>query len=122
MAALYLHRSGTGILEQPAGIAHCFRRRDLISEKRHVGNDERFLRTAHDCRGVMNHHVKRHGKRRIVAKHGCRDRVADKQDVDARTFQQSRQRRVVCRQHGEALATLLAILQVRDTNAHISRA
>ena len=56
-----------------ASIANRLRRRDLIGEKRHVGDDQRSFRSTHHRGGVMNHHLEGDGQRGVVAEHRRRD-------------------------------------------------
>ena len=90
LPAFDFHRGRARVFQQASRVAHRFGRRDLIGQKRHVGDDERLLRAAHDRGGVMNHHVERHRQGRVVSEHRRRDRIADEQHVDSRALEQPR--------------------------------
>ena len=67
--AFNLYSRCAAFLNQPAGIPHRFFRAQLISQEWHVGDDQRPLdSTAHGFR-VVNHHVERDGKRRVIAEY-----------------------------------------------------
>ncbi len=69
-ATLDLDGRRAGVLQQASGIAHGFGCRHLVGQKRHVGDDERALRSTHDRGRVMNHHVERDRQGRVVPENG----------------------------------------------------
>ena len=112
LAAFDFHRGRSCVFQQTSRVAHRFGGCDLIGQKRHVGNDERLLRAAHDGGGVMNHHVERHRQRRVVPEHGRGHRIADQQHVDTRALEQPRHGRIVRGENREFLPPLLTILEM----------
>ena len=116
-AALELDRVAAALLHQPAGVRHALLERRLVRHERHVADDVRAPRAAHDRAAVIRDLVERDRQRRVVALHDHAERVADEQDVGAGLVEQPRERRVVGGEHGDLLAALLHLPEGVDGDA-----
>ena len=72
------------------------RRAFFISAKRQINNHQRFLRPAHHCRAMGDHHFQRHAQRRFHAVHDHAEAVANEQKVDMGVDQFGRMRVIGC--------------------------
>ena len=105
LPAFDLDRMGAR-LDEPAGVAHRLFVRDVIREVRHVADDERALRTAHDGARVMDHVVHGHAERIGITEDHHAEGVADKNDVGAGGVGDFGAGKVVGGEHAEALHAL----------------
>src|SRR5678816_2031622 len=115
-AALELHRSRAAFLEQPSGGTNGFVRTDLIGHERHVGHDEGAPRAAAHGSRVMDHHVERNGNGVVETEHYHSDGVANEDNVNTGTIEQSRHRRIVGREDRNLRARRLYRPKIGDPN------
>jgi hypothetical protein len=106
--AFELDRGAAGFGHDARGVAERLLARFLIAAKRHVDDDQRRRRAAHDRPAMRDHHVEgdRQGVVEPVQHHP--DRVADQQEIDMRV-EKPRDRRGVGGQPDDRGAALLQI-------------
>ncbi len=101
-------------MNESPGIANGFRNAHLITEKRHVGDDERSFGSSRHRLGVMQDRFERDRESGLVALDHHPERVSHQENIDARAVQQARHGGVVHREHGDLLATALFLFEVAD--------
>ena len=111
-SAFDLDRVSSALLNQSARIADRFFGRNLVGQKRHVGDDERAVGAPADGLGVVNHLFQSDGERVAVAQQHHPQGIADQKNVDSGLLQHASHQRVVGGQHGDLLAALLHFHQV----------
>ena len=77
------------LLENSAGRFECLPRRDLIAEKRQIGDDERSPGRPGHHLGVVDDLVDRDAQGRFPALDHCPERVADQDAIDAGRVEQA---------------------------------
>ena len=102
------------LLENSPGGADRLPRRDLIAEKRQVGDDQRTPGRPGDHLGVVDDLVDRDAQGRFPALNDRPQRVADQQAIDAGRVEQPGGREVVGRQHGDPAALRLPCREIRN--------
>ena len=112
LAAFQLHPVRAAFLHQPAGIAQRLLLRNVVREKRHVGNHQRPARTARHGLGMAHHVVHRDRQGVVVAQHRIAQAVAHQNRGHAGGFHKVRQRRVVRREHDDLASLRLHPLEI----------
>ena len=81
--AFEFDRVGAAFLQQARGVFHGVVDRNLVGQKRQVGDNHRALNAALDCAGVIDDVVKRHRDGGIAALDDHAQRVSHQNGVDA---------------------------------------
>ena len=111
-AALELDRLGAPLLHHAPRVAQRILGRNLVGEKRQIGDDQRPRARPRHHLQVINDLVDRHGQRRVEALHHHAERVADEDDVDACLVDDLGEREIVSRQGRDLRSRLLHSLEV----------
>ena len=115
-ATLDLDRLGAGVLQEAAGVLERFLRRG-VGQERHVADDHRAPRAAHDGPGVMEHLGHRHADGRLVAEQDLAERIADEDERHVGRIEDPGRRVVVGGQHRDALPVGVAAGDVGNGQA-----
>ena len=119
-AALELDGLATGLLDHPHRCRDRLLVGDLVGAERKVADQQRRAQPATDGAREHEHVVERHGRRRVVAEHGGRGRVADEHEVDARRLGRARARVVIGGDHHDRVAEPLLLHQQRQGHRQAS--
>jgi hypothetical protein len=112
-AALELHHLRAG-RHEARRVAERVLFRGLEAAEGKIGDDERGLASARHAAHVVFHLAHGHRQRGVVPLDHHAERVADQQDVDACSFRNLREARVVAGQHRQLFAGPGSFLQLRE--------
>jgi len=111
LAALHLHGVGLGLLHDAHGRVERHFRIALIGAEGKIDHHQRAADGPHHRTGMVDHHVERDGKRRLVTGHDIGRRIAHEDHVHAGGIDDPGHRIIVRGEHGDLLAALFHLRQ-----------